>query len=206
MLNRLLDWHEEVSRTRIHSSSGDVYDFTLHAYGTGFPLVVLAISVEGLPGARLDIGLDQASLTKLGKWLVRSLFLLDRLRKKRAIIDDAQNKPRRKHSHVLASKKDYWEKVVSRLRISDTPDDYRFKLYAYGLGEPPASLRISVHGTFEKEVHIGVDQARVQQLADWFLDCRHLLRWLRGRKEAETTDALRTIRRTLIQSWARVSD
>jgi hypothetical protein len=203
MLNRLLDWHEEVSRIRIHTV--DVYDFTLHAYGTGFPLEVLTISAEGLPGARLDIGVDQTSLTRLGDWLVRSWYLLNRLRKKRARINDARNKRRREHVHATTSS----EKTVSRLRISDSPDEYHFKLVAgehETVLQPPDSLEISAHGTFEKELQIGVDQARIQQLADWVLDCTHLLRWLRARKEAETTDALRTIRLTHIHSYSRVFD
>jgi hypothetical protein len=187
--DRLLEWHEEVSRITTLPCV-DAYDFVLHAYGPGDEQI-LTISINGVPEARLDIGVGRDDIEKLTKWFLRSMHKLDKLRKKKGLkIEDAIKQA--KGAQVDMEKLIDWERDVSRIKICSWRDKCKFKLHAYGAGEPPQVLIASVGSKSARKMEtISIGRDGIEQLAKWLVDCLFLLDWLRQRKEAEITDALR---------------
>lgn len=200
--NRLLEWHEEVSHIRINSCL-DSYDFTLHAYGTGDPLI-LHFSLRGSPEVRMDLAFDREAIEKLALWLLECSYAREKLGEKiRSEIDASIRKSKRARSVHASHELEDRPENDCQIRIPDFPDEYSFSLRGHGVGFPPEeTLIVSVyhHSGRKMEREIGIGQQGIDEFADWLLDCLVLLDWLRKKKEADLTDALRTRRELMRKS------
>lgn len=101
-----------------------------------------------------------------------------------------------------------WHEEVSRTSF-DTYEgnEYECKLDAYGFGEPPLILKISVKGMPARDLEMGIDKECLELLATWLVECLFSLDSLRHEKAQDTLRAeiqiINTRRREWYQQWSK---
>jgi hypothetical protein len=181
--------HEDVSQIRIEGPWHPC-DLSLKEVETESPEDMLRIAVHSNPHSQLEIPIDADGILQLGFWCLESNLSLAEFR-----LDW--------EADTTEMGKGKCREVSDRTTLDYGSGETHFQVLSHECGDPPQQLhtwlQVSHHGPTPGTLGIGIGDDTLGELAQWFIDCRFLLEWLRRRKTADVEEAAKIMIKRRIQ-------